>query len=364
MVESYHARDGLLGRDVVVHVRRADAPITAAKFLRAIRRQARLQHPNIEPIYEIDRTPDGRLFFASARMLGTRFDRALANADGTMKDMIVHLEALLDIARAVALAHEQGVIHRDVRPHCVDLGDFGEVWIGGWLRARRRTGVPDAALDRALSPPSRGFGYLAPERIVHGLAGAGVPADVWGLGAILYAVLTRRPPLPRDPAQAQARLSTGIQAPGERVKLPDVFSSLEALCTYALQIDPTRRRLSAAEFATELEDVLDGTRAEERRMERAQDLLDDALGAAHRFEVARRRRAEAHTRREPPTEIKRAEQEAEASFLRADDAFVRALSTAPSYEPTRFGYCRFLHQALQAVERFWYWTFEVTRRFV
>ena len=350
VVESYHARDGLLGRDVVVHVRRPDAPISAARFLRAVRRQARLQHPNIEPIYEIDRTPDGRLFFASARMLGTRFDRALINSDGSMKAMILHLEALLDIARALTLAHEHGVIHRDVRPHCVDLGDYGEVWLGGWLRARRRTGVPDTRLDHALSPPSRGLGYLAPERILHGLAGAGVPADVWGLGAILYAVLTRRPPLPRDRDQLQGRLDAGIQPPGERVKLPDVFTSLEALCTYALQVDPARRRLSAAEFATELEDVLDGTRAEERRMERAQDLLDDAMGAAHRFEVDRRRRADAHTRAEPRPEIQNAERALEQSFLRADDAFLRALSTAPTHEPTRFAFCRFLHQALQAVE--------------
>ena len=103
------------------------------------------------------------------------------------------LEALLDVARAVAFAHRNGTVHRDLRPIHVHLGPFGEVLLASWFRARHWSTPTSVDRDMRLNEVGSGIGYLAPERLLHGLGHADARADVWGLGALLYAVLADRP---------------------------------------------------------------------------------------------------------------------------------------------------------------------------
>lgn len=370
------ARDLLLGRDLVVHVRRADGPISRVAFIEAVRLQASLQHPNVQPVYELSQTPDGEPFYATSVALDDTLGRVLKavaqdEPGARARFGTMHLlEILLDAARAIAFAHRQGVVHRDVRPAEIRVGPFGEVQLAGWFRARKRADGADGSRDALLNMVAGGLGYLAPERLSGGLFRCGPAADVWGLGAVLYAVLTWQPPLAgKSSTELIAELGQGeLPPPRARARRGvEVPPALEALCMQALAIDPERRRLSAEEFAAEIEDFLDGTRAEERRLEQAEELHDDARLATERYAEARTRlhgaweraaslrapagRADLARAREARVEADQRRAEAEAAFFQADDAFARVLAALPGYEPARYGLCALYLRALQDVER-------------
>ncbi len=375
LFDVHEARDLLLGRDLVVHQLRPDAPIDAAGFVRAVRLQANLQHPNVQPVYELDQSPRGVPFYATSQPLEETLARVLKalgqDAPGarTRWKLIPLLEVLLDAARAISFAHRNGVLHRDLRPHKVRVGDFGEVQVAGWFRARRKGDPVDTTWDSALSMVSGGLAYLAPERLEHGLSACGTAADVWGLGAMLYAVLTRRPPFTaRSSTELVAEMRRGVVPPGELARhAAEVPEALEALCLQALCVEPERRRLSSEEFAGELEDFLDGTRMEERRLEQADELLEDAAHAARTFDQARARlrdaaQAEAGTRAlgrsAARVEAQRArvrldamQADAENAYDTAEEAYHRAHAALPGYEPARYGLCALYFQALQDAER-------------
>ena len=375
LFDVHEARDLLLGRDLAVHVLRADAPMDAASFVRGVRLQANLQHPNIQPVYELDLSERGGPMYATSQALldtlGRIFKR-LGHDEGGARErwkLIPLLEVLLDVARGVAFAHRTGVLHRDLRPNKVRVGDFGEVQVAGWFRARRKGDPPDASIDGTLSMVSGGLAYLAPERLEHGLAACGTAADVWGLGAMLYAIVTRRPPFTvRSSTELIAEMRRGVVPPGEHARhAAEVPEALEALCLQALIADPERRRLSAEEFASEIDVFLDGTRTEERRLEQAEELLEDAVHAARRHDEARARFLAAVDaanevrglgRALDPTEGHRARVRSDAlrvdleqAFYATEEAYHGAHTALPGYEPARYGLCALYFKALQDVER-------------
>ena len=366
-------RDRLLGRDLVVHMLRADGPINRTAFIDAARLQGALQHQNVQPVYELDQTGDGTPFYATSeattRTLAEVLKAGAVDEPGVRDEWsrMRLLEVLLDTTRALAYAHRQGVVHRDVRPSKVRLGEFGEVHLAGWERARRKGDDVDEELDAALNLVSSGLGFLSPERLEHGLSTCSAAADVWGLGAMLYAVLTWRPPFAgRSSTEVIEAIKRGdLVPPGVRGR--DVPPTLEKVCMEALLADPSRRRISAEELAAEIEDYLDGTRAEERRMERAEELLEEADLAAGQFAAARERlraswQSEARTRapdskvdpvtaRTARTRVDELRAECERLFYSADDAFGRVLSAMPGYEPARYGLCALYFRALQDAEQ-------------
>ncbi|MCB9551553.1 MAG: SUMF1/EgtB/PvdO family nonheme iron enzyme [Myxococcales bacterium] len=365
-------RDLLMGRDVAIHLLRPDAPLGNAAFVRGVRRLALLQHPQIEPVYELDHTPEATPFYVTSQRLDLTLRAVLRQVaqdeDGARArwGLPALLDVLLDVARAVAFAHRQGVIHRDLRPAKIRIGHFGETLVSGWFRARRRQDDPDAAQDTALALVGSGLGYLAPERLEGGLSAAGVPADVWGLGALLYAILSRRPPFAGSSKEVAEAIRAGKVIPiGERAR--DVPEPLAALCLQALEFDPARRRVSADEFVSEIEDYLDGTRTEERRLEQAEERFEDAEQFAARYRGMRERlqaqwNAEAHGRDprhvvddrealDARLELDRLRQETEQAFYEADDAYMRVLSVMPGFDPAHYGLCALYYRALQDVER-------------
>ncbi len=370
LYDMMRARDLLMGRNVAACVLRADAPLGPAAFVRAVRLLGSLQHPQIEAVYELDRTPDGAPFYVTAEPLEATLAQVfkqIAQDEIAARDewpLAARLEALLDVSRAVAFAHRAGVAHRDLRPSKVRLGAFGETVLTGWFRARRRNEEPDPALDAALGLVNSGLGYLAPERLEHGLGAAGIAADVWGLGALLYGCLTRRPPFAGSSREVIDAIRGGRIVPPEE-RAPGAPATLSGLCMQALAIDPAERRLSADEIVAEIEDYLDGTRTEERRLEQAEERFEDARSFAERFRAARDRLragwAEAADLRAPDGDpsaglaarqrLDGLRQAAEQAFYAADDAYIRVLSVMPGFEPAHYGLCRLYFRALQDAER-------------
>jgi serine/threonine protein kinase len=169
----YLARDERLGREVAIKV---SSGVPGAEVERRLNAEARilatLEHPGIVPIHDAGRLADGRLFYVMKRVRGATLSEHLQR----VRSLSERLGIFERICEAVSFAHARGVIHRDLKPDNVMIGEFGEVLVMDWGVARA------GALDEAGTVlGTRGF--MAPEQEDGGEIDA--RADVYGLGAIL-----------------------------------------------------------------------------------------------------------------------------------------------------------------------------------
>jgi serine/threonine protein kinase len=172
----YRAWDAQLERRVAVKVMNAGYAINReAKLL------AQLEHPGIAPVYDAGALPDGRCYYAMRLIQGRRLDEFL-RAEPALP---ARLRLFEKICEAVAFAHNRGVIHCDLKPQNIMVGEFGEVFVVDWGVAR--------ALDGAPAPPAGTPPYMAPEQSG---GGADARTDVFALGRILRDLMPDPPPRP------------------------------------------------------------------------------------------------------------------------------------------------------------------------
>src|SRR5262249_31442166 len=126
----YRAHDRVLDRAVALKVlHRAPADAAArARMVREARVMARLEHPGVVPVHDAGELPDGRFFYAMKLVRGRRLDEEAARRT----DLAERLRLFQKICEAVAFAHAQGVLHRDLKPQNVMAGEFGEVLVLDW----------------------------------------------------------------------------------------------------------------------------------------------------------------------------------------------------------------------------------------
>ena len=240
----YVARDRELDRDVALKVLRTPAPSAEERerIMREARILASLEHPGIVPVHDVGTLPDGRLFYVMKRVRGERFDD-FARAARSRAEL---LRAFLQMCDAVAFAHAAGVIHRDLKPQNVMLGAFGEVLVLDWGVAKARrlsaSNFDPRAEDSASASAAGTPGYMAPEQL-HGAADERV--DVYGLGGILFFILTRAHPSPAVSIAEQWREWTDVPKP------------LRAICDRARAIDASARYESVAALAADVANYLD-----------------------------------------------------------------------------------------------------------
>jgi serine/threonine-protein kinase len=218
---------------------RADSALDR-RFLEEARLTAQLQHPGVPPVHDIGRLEDGRPFFAMRLVKGQTLAQLLNARASPAEDLPRFLGIFEQVCQAVAYAHSRGVIHRDLKPSNVMVGAFGEVQVMDWGLAKLlnagQSGEGSAALEEpsvvhdpcaetpeGATQPGSVLGtpaYMAPEQARGLAAELDERADVFGLGAMLCALLTGRPPYPgaADSARRQA-------AQGE---LTDAFARLDA----------------------------------------------------------------------------------------------------------------------------------------
>ncbi len=223
----------------------------AAKFLRgkagdagALVREAiitgRLEHPNIVPVHVLAVTSAGAPFFTMKRIEGTPWSTALAAG----QPLLEALEVLGRVCDAVAFAHARDVLHRDVKPSNVMVGNFGEVYLVDWGLAVSLT--PDTVLPLASTSSFAGTpAYLAPEMAAGDGPALCPQTDVYLLGATLYEVLTGRPP--HQGAGPGDAVSVALEG-----KVPVFEASvpprLAAICRKAMAKLPAERHASAQAF--------------------------------------------------------------------------------------------------------------------
>ena len=188
----YAARQSSIARTVALKMLKGvDSKNTAnrEKFISEAVVTGELDHPNIVPIYDLGANNDGALFYSMKRVKGTPWNKVLK-----AKSLDENLTILLRAADAVAFAHVNGVIHRDLKPENVMLGDFGEVLVMDWGLARVSPEFPNAASVSQSDAMGGTPAYMAPEMATGPLEKITSASDVYLLGAILYEIITGRPP--------------------------------------------------------------------------------------------------------------------------------------------------------------------------
>jgi tetratricopeptide (TPR) repeat protein/tRNA A-37 threonylcarbamoyl transferase component Bud32 len=243
----YRARHLKLGRVVAIKMLLAGeyaSPRELARFLEEARAVANLCHPNIVHVFDVGEL-GGRPYFTMEYVAGGTLAHLLAGRPLAAASAV---EQTVLLARAVEFAHASGIVHRDLKPANVLLTPEGTPKIADFGLARRLSDGASASASAAIGTPS----YMAPEQVRGSTQGAGPTVDVYALGAILYEMLTGRPPFRSESALAtQVAVLTSDPVPPTRL-VPRVPRDLETICLKCLSKEVARRYSSAAELADDL----------------------------------------------------------------------------------------------------------------
>ncbi|QDU18825.1 serine/threonine-protein kinase [Urbifossiella limnaea] len=242
----YKARQTGLNRVVALKMILAGphaAPAAVARFLSEARAVARFQHPNVVQIFDVGEAA-GLPYFALEFVDGPTLAKQIGRAPTPPAYAAAVAE---ELARAVAYAHAQGVVHRDLKPANVLLAPDGTAKVTDFGLAKYDDDSGQTQTGQILGTPS----YMAPEQ-AEGRDDVGPPADVYALGAILYDLLTGRPPFVGASAiDTISQVRTREPVPPRQLAA-GVPRDLETVCLKCLQKDPARRYASAAAVADDL----------------------------------------------------------------------------------------------------------------
>lgn len=250
----YRARQRSLNRLVAVKLISTSvlaAPDPVRRFRAEAEALALLDHPRIVPIYEFGEA-EGVCYF-SMRLLtnGSLADRLADYAAAPRAAAVL----IGQVARAIHHAHRRGVLHRDLKPSNILLDADGQPQIADFGLAKRLGAEADlSSTGMVIGTPS----FMAPEQAERQLAAVTAASDIYGLGAILYAMLTEKPPVDGESlTEILLRLRERPPAPPCRLN-PRVDRRLEAICLKCLEKEPGRRYGTAAELADDLDRYLGG----------------------------------------------------------------------------------------------------------
>lgn len=279
----YVASDRATGRSLAVKFLNATAsaqPSCREAFAVEARVTGQLEHPNIVPVYVTGEAPGGRPYYAMRLIQGRTLAAAIADLhdrrrarESEESRTARYTELLAEFAlvcKAIAYAHDRGVIHRDIKPANIMLGRFGEVVVLDWGLAdridrddrARSSGeesilMPTMTLEQA--PAARRVlsgtpAYMSPEQHDGGRH-VGTASDVYGLGATLYHLLAGEPPYAGDVVAIRESVLAGRLVPPTRVKR-GVSPAIEAVCLKAMAHDPADRYDSPLALARDVEHYL------------------------------------------------------------------------------------------------------------
>jgi WD40 repeat protein/tRNA A-37 threonylcarbamoyl transferase component Bud32 len=250
----YKARQISLNRPVALKMIRSAALATddeIRRFLNEAEAVAKLDHPNIVPIYEVGEH-DGQRYFSMKLIAGPSLHESLS-AFGADPKAAARL--MVTVAEALHHAHQRGILHRDLKPSNILLDEQGRPHVTDFGLAKRVEGDEVMTLSGAvLGTPA----YMAPEQAWGKRRLVTTLSDVYGLGAVLYALLTGAAPFGGETAvETLDRVRREPPVPPSRVN-PKVPRDLEVTCLKCLEKDPGRRYASAQALADDLARYLAG----------------------------------------------------------------------------------------------------------
>src|SRR2546423_6770193 len=207
---------------------------------------AKLEHPGIVPIHEVGER-DGSCYFSMKFVEGGQLDEVVRRAPMSIRQAT---ELIAKVARTVHYAHEHGILHRDIKPGNILLDAKGEPHLTdfGLARLVETESSVTQTLD-VIGTPS----YMAPEQAVGNNAAVSSVTDVYGLGAVLYQLLTGQPPFAGGTTYETIKLLLDTEPRQPRLLNPRIDRDLSIICLKCLEKDPKRRYSSALALAEDLD---------------------------------------------------------------------------------------------------------------
>src|SRR5437660_1405188 len=207
---------------------------------------ARLEHPGIVPIHEVGER-DGSCYFSMKFVEGGQLDEVIKRTPMSIRRAV---ELIEKVARTVHYAHEHGILHRDIKPGNILLDRNGEPHLTdfGLARLVEADSTVTGTLE-VLGTPS----YMAPEQAAGNNAAVSSNTDVYGLGAVLYQLLTGQPPFAGGTTYETIKLLLDTEPRQPRLLNPKIDRDLSTICLKCLEKDPKHRYSSALALAEDLE---------------------------------------------------------------------------------------------------------------
>ena len=242
-------------------------PTERQRFIEEAQIAAQLDHPNVVPVHELSITDDGDLYFTMKLVEGKNLADLLQQLDNhprTFDVVAPFLDILVKVCDAIAFAHSRGIIHRDIKPGNIMVGNFGEVYVMDWGVARFVDGKSDVATTRgvhaqSLDPHGHPIGtpaYMPPEQAFGLHDETDERSDVFALGATLYHILTGQAPYDDVATDTAGMILAACRCeirPAEKLsgaaRLP---RGLSRIAMKAMAPDPAHRYPSAAAFKDDL----------------------------------------------------------------------------------------------------------------
>lgn len=273
------AIDGHLNREVAlkeVLPKKQSDPETTSRLMKEAQITGQLEHPNIVPVYELARGEDGTPFYTMRFLRGQSLSERIKKSSkahlGDQLELREMLAIFVSVCNAMGYAHARGVIHRDLKPQNIMLGDYGEVMVVDWGLAKiigtkddesdhRRISVVDvnnltATQDgNLLGSPA----YMSPEQADGQISLLDARTDIYGLGAILFSILIGHAPhkgtqtgnVAKDTINMMRRISEG-PTPRIRDVNPTLPKPLDAICAKAMAKKRSERYHSATELSQDI----------------------------------------------------------------------------------------------------------------
>lgn len=274
--------DQIIRRDAAMKIieKRFASTEVARRFLEEAQITGQLDHPNIAPVYDVGLDENGSPHFFTMKLVRGHTLSELLQQDADTSLGRTRLERVLNVmikvCDAVAFAHSRGVVHRDLKPDNIMVGTYGQVYVMDWGIARIMPAASDVESEGARPVVVSGrnpeeiadeegqvigtIAYMSPEQALGDVHRIDQRTDVFGLGAVLYQVLTGGPPHQGDRSfQVLTKARQGVIPPPEEVAGDrEVPPQLAQIAMRALAARQEDRYQTVAAFKSELEDVLRG----------------------------------------------------------------------------------------------------------
>ena len=290
------------------------------KFVEEAQVTAQLEHPNIVPVHDFGYFSGGEVFFTMKLVQGR-----------TLKDIIKRLKAgdaetteaysrtrlltvFQQVCMAIGFAHSRGVVHRDIKPSNVMIGDYGETLVLDWGVAKVLGREEEAPEDRVSTSRSQSEdatmmglvtgtpAYMPPEQAAGKVDRVDERSDIYALGAMLYEILTYRPPFRGRTFKdtLKAVITQAPVPPAQRAPEHHIPARLEEICLRCLRKRPRERYQTVREILDALERYLAGVEDLDRRARLSEEKLTEGIARVEAFQAAR---AEADEAREALREV-------------------------------------------------------------
>ena len=259
----------------------ADHEENRTRFIREAEITGALEHPGVVPVYSLGQFADGRPYYAMRFIRGINLQVAIEDyhsgkSPAAEKQLAFRqlLSKIVDVCQALEYAHSRGVIHRDIKPGNIMLGDYGETLLVDWGLAKtlkdgfqtdestmppvyttERASSTQTQIGRVVGTPS----FMSPEQAAGRLDSLSPTSDIYSVGATLYHLLTGEPPFRGTEEEVLGNVQLGRFKRPREVN-PKIPRALEAICLKAMARMPHERYQSARELSDDLERYLGDAR--------------------------------------------------------------------------------------------------------